>query len=123
MKNNKQNEPLKTVLVITAGMLVFYFFKRYDWLLYVAIIISIAGLLSPFMARKIDQLWMKLAYILSFIAPTIFLTALFYVFLFPVSLLYRLFRKTDPLILTNNVNSTFKDTEKKFAPRHFENLW
>ncbi len=122
MKSIK-TDPIKTVLTITVGFLVIYVFTEYQWLLYTSLIVGILGLLSSRIAKVVDYLWMKLSYILSLIVPNILLTIIFYVFLFPISMLSKLFSKKDPMDLKNSKQSLFKDVDKQFVPESFDNPW
>lgn len=122
MKNYK-SEPVKTCLTIAMGFLVVFLATKLNWALYVALIVGLTGMFSTFLSQKIDFLWMKLAGVLSLIVPNILLGAVFYLFLFPISLLARLFRKDDPLMLKNKVDSTFTTENKAFSKGSFEKPW
>ena len=75
------------------------------------------------LAEKIDFLWMKLAWVLSLIIPNILLSAIFYLFLFPIALLSRIFGNNDPLHLKNKGDSNYVDNEKEFDKASFEKPW
>ena len=122
MKNYK-SEPVKTCLTIAMGFLVIFLATKLNWALYVVLIVGLTGMFSTFLSQKIDFLWMKLAGVLSLIVPNILLGAVFYLFLFPISLLARLFRKDDPLMLKNKVDSTFTTENKVFSKASFEKPW
>jgi len=119
MKSN----PVKTVLVITVGMLVVYMFTKWQWALYVSLIIGILGVFSSYMAGKIEWVWMKLTWVLSKIIPNVLLSVIFYLFLTPIALLSRVFGQKDQLNLKNNKTSLFNDNKKKFTPDSFEKTW
>lgn len=124
MSNLKiKSDPVKTVLVITLGFLVVYLISNLQWTLYVALVIGILGMLSDYIAKKIDYVWMKLAWILSLIVPNILLSLVFYLFLTPIALISRVFGEKDQLRLKNDQNSLFKNSNKKFDPSSFENPW
>lgn len=120
---NKPQTPIKTVLTILIGFLILYLLTRNEAMLYIALIVGLAGVLSPYLRQKIDFLWMKLAYLLSLIVPNILLTIIFYCILFPIALLSRVFGKKDPLQLKNTSDSTFIKLEKTFDKAHFEKPW
>lgn len=117
-----KSEPLKTVLVIVLGMMVIYLVNKSKWALLAALLIGVLGVSSPFLAKKIDFLWMKLAWILSLIVPNILLTIIFYFFLTPIALLSRLSQKNS-LYLKNTESSMFKDTTTKIEKSSFEKSW
>jgi len=122
MKTPTSN-PIKTVLTITLGFLVFYIISKQNWALLTSLLVGLSGLISTFLATKIEWLWFKLSWLLSKIVPNILLGIIFYLFLFPVALLSRAFGKKDPLCLKNNYNSLFKDVNKSFHQESFENPW
>lgn len=117
------SDPLKTMLTISIGFLVVYFITKYNWAVTVSLIVGSIGVLSTYLSKKIHFLWMKLGWVLSLILPNIVLTLLFFIILFPVALLSRLFGEKDPLRLKNKYDSVFKETNKQFDPCSFENPW
>ena len=117
------SDPLKTILVIVIGFLVVYLITKLPWSLYVATSVGVLGLASGYMAKKIDFLWMKLTWLLGMIVPNILLSVIFYLFLTPIAWVSRLFQKEDQLYLKNKSASIFKDSNKSFDHRSFENPW
>jgi len=118
-----KSNPTKTVLTITVGFLVVYLISKWQWALSVAGIIGIAGLLSDFLAQKIEWVWMKLTWILSLIVPNILLTVLFFLFLFPIALLAKMSRNKNALQLKNPGESTWILQTKQFDRKSMENPW
>ena len=129
MNVKKQLTPSKTILTIVVGFLVIYLVGRFrllrdfTWALWVSAIIGVLGLLSSYLALKIQDLWMGLASILSRIIPPILLSVIFFVILFPVALLSRLFGDKDPLQLKKTDKSLFKTVDKTFTKDTFEKTW
>ena len=119
----KKTEPIKTVLVISMGLLLIFLFTQWQWTLFTSLAIGLIGIFSPYLSKKVDFLWMKLTYVLSLIVPNILLGAVFYLLLFPISLFSKLFRKKDPLLLTNRLKSTYTVPERSFDKESFEKPW
>jgi cytochrome c oxidase subunit IV len=119
----KASNPAKTVLTIVVGFILVYLITKMKWSLSVAFFVGLAGVLSDFLAKQIDFVWMKLTLVLSYIVPNIVLTIVFYVFLFPIALLTRLFGKKDPMHLKNTASTLFKHNEKLFDKAYFEKHW
>lgn len=115
--------PAKTVLTISVGFILVYLFTKWKWAISLAVIIGLAGILSNYLSQKIDFLWMKLTWLLSLIIPNIILGAIFYLFLYPLSILSRIFGAKDPLHLKNNSESVFKTVHKNFDKASFEKTW
>ncbi len=119
----KATEPVKTVLTICMGLLVIHMITGSVYLLYACLVIGLAGMFSSRMARLIDKGWMKLAFLLGLIVPNILLGAIFYLFLFPISLLARVFGARDPLNLRNRLHSNYVERNKEFTKESFEKYW
>ncbi len=118
-----KSDPSKTVLTITLGFLIIYLVSDNKWFLGIALVIGLLGLMSSYLAKKIEFLWMKLAWLLSLIVPNILLSIVFYLFLVPIAFLSRIFGKKDPMHLKNNSDSVFKTVDKEFKPSSFDNPW
>jgi hypothetical protein len=114
------NNAFRTVLTITVGFAVIYLATEMRWALLVAICVGLVGVFSTFLSEQIDFVWTKLAWILSFIVPNIILSAIFFLFLFPIALLSRVFGKKDPLHLRNKQSSLFEDSTRTFDQNYFE---
>ena len=122
MQKFKSN-PARTVLTISMGFLIMYLFAKWNWALKVSVIIGLIGVFSTYLSQKIEWLWMGLGGLLGLVVPKIILTILFYLFLFPIASLSKLFTKTDTLMLKNERDSTFTDRKKEFDKTDFEKIW
>jgi hypothetical protein len=115
--------PDKTILTISTSLIILFLLVGWKWLLYTSLVNGLVGIFSPYISRRIDWLWMKLAWTLSLVIPKIILTIIFYLFLFPIATLAKIFRKSDPLMLKNTSISTFKVKDKSFDKASFQKLW
>lgn len=122
-EERKSSNPTKTVLIITVGFLVLFWVSKQSVFLYISIGVGALGGLSDFLAEKIDWLWTKLGWLLSFIVPNIIMTLVFFLVLTPTAFLSRLFGKSDPLDLKNRHNSLFKEKSGTFSKESFEKPW
>ena len=119
------------MLVITTGFLVIFVITKLHWALiahspsYIRLSLSIGliGVLSTFLSKQIDFLWNKLAWVLSLIVPNILLALIFYLFLFPMAVLSKLFGKNNTIKLKNNSDSVFITSNKEFDKATFEKSW
>ena len=111
------------MLTITVGFVVVFMITKINAFLLVALIVGLIGMFSTFLADKIDYLWMKLTWILGMIVPNILLTIIFYLFLFPVAIISRIFGKKNTMHLKNTDSTLFKDKNKAFDKASFENPW
>lgn len=118
-----QSNPTKTVLTITVGFLIVFAATQLKWALNVAIVVGLAGIFSSYLAKKIEWVWMKLAWILSFIVPNILLSIVFFVFLFPLAMLSRLTGNKNLLQRNRPAHTVFKTRNVRFNAKSFENPW
>tara|TARA_B100000214_G_scaffold371707_1_gene348576 strand:+ start:3530 stop:3895 length:366 start_codon:yes stop_codon:yes gene_type:complete len=120
--NKIESNPIKTILIIVTGLLIIYFFSKLIILLNIILVLCLIGVFSPFLSKKIEILWFKIAYILSLIIPNIVLGMIFYLVLFPISLLSRI-SSNDPLFLKNKSRTIYKEVNKIFSKDYFKNTW
>ena len=121
MKARKDNTKT-AVLVISMGFLALFLAFKWEWAIYVSLTVGLIGIISEYLSKKIEWAWMKLAKILSLIVPNILLTLVFFLLLYPISLLSRIFTK-DPLMLSGKHKSYFVDVNKEFGKKSFEEIW
>lgn len=119
MKNDTSKS---TMLTISMGFLILYLLFSWQWAVVTSLIVGLTGIVSGTLSRIIETGWMKLARILSYIIPSILLGIVFYFFLFPISLISKIFTK-DPLMLSNKYKSYFIKPEKVFNKESFEKIW
>ena len=119
----ERKDTLITIAIIAGGFLLIYFLKGDRWMLYLALGVALVGGLWPKGGRVIQCLWMKLAWVLGLIVPKILLTAIFFLVLFPLSLLSKVFKRKDTLLLKKNSDSTFVQLERQFTKQNFLNPW
>ena len=118
----KKDSSKSTILVIVIGFLVLYLAFALKWMLLVSVIVGLVGISSTYLSEKIEWVWMKLAKVLSYIVPNIILSILFFLFLFPISLLAKISGK-DPLMLSSKHKSYFVDINKELDKKYFEKIW
>lgn len=123
MMQKTKSTPARTVLTISMGFLLLYFITKWEWLLILALVVGLLGVISKSACQKIEWVWMKIAWVLSLIVPKILLSLIFFLLLFPIALLSKVFRKSDLLLLKNTEDSTFKDCQKEFDKSSFEKIW
>lgn len=105
-----------TILAMVTGFLVLFYFFESPWMLYVSLILGVTGILSPFLARNIHWLWMKIGHILGWVNSKILLGIVFYIILFPVALIAKSFRKDLLKIKRGTRTSTFEERNHTYVP-------
>jgi hypothetical protein len=118
IKDKKRN--LADCLVITSGLIIVGIITKEDVFFYSAIGLGlISSLISP-IAYYISALWQSIAIALGFVVSKITLTIIFYIFLFPFSLLQKLFSKN--LSITNKKSDSYW-IMKQNDQNDFTKLW
>ena len=122
--NKIKSNPYKTILTISFGFFVVFMVWKTNWALLTALIISFLGLISLRLAKLIEKIWFKIAEFLGFFIPNIVLTVVFYLFLFPLSILFK-FSKTRENAFKEGKSrkSNYFISNKKFTDADFLNPW
>jgi hypothetical protein len=114
---------LENALVIVTGGVVLYWFSRWEWLLVTAGLVGLAAVFSPRIGGWISLLWMKLAALLGKVVPVVLLALVYFLLLFPLAMLARLFRG-DPLQLKDHGEQSFWiKREHLYEARDLEKPW
>ena len=112
-----------TILVIVVGFIIIYTYSKNYNFLRISIIIGLLGVISDSASLIIDKIWFKISYILGLIVPNILLGLIFYIILFPIAILSRIFGNKDALNLKNNTNTLFINKNSIFKSKSFEQPW
>jgi hypothetical protein len=111
------------MLTIAMGFLVIYLAFGWKWSVYVSLGVGVLGIASGYLSRQVEWAWMQLAKILGYIVPNILLSAVFFLFLFPIAVLSRLFGKKDPLMLSPKYKTYFIEVNNTMDKKAFEKTW
>ncbi len=112
------------ILAMITGFVVLFLIFNKPWLIYLAASIGMVSVFSEKAAGFIYKYWMKLAQILGTINSKILLTIIFYLFLTPLSFLYRLLNK-DTLQLKKDSSKTtyFITRNHTYTKADLEKMW
>ncbi|MEJ7820769.1 MAG: SxtJ family membrane protein [Chitinophagaceae bacterium] len=121
MKDNKAKS-LETLLVLTGALIIVYWYFPKKIYLLIAFLFILIGVVSPFLSAKISWVWLKFAEILGSVMSKIILSIVYFVFLVPIALIYRLTKK-NPLFLKRKEGSYYTERNKKYSPKEIENIW
>lgn len=115
-------------LVIVTGLaLLSIVFQAKEWpggkyLLNAAIIIGILSILSDYIGTLIVKGWLKLAEGLGWLNSRVLLSIIFFVFLFPIAMLSRLFGKSS-IQLKKPSGSLYTERNHTYKKEDLENIW
>ena len=120
--NMSREKQLETCVIIMAGLLVFWFINHYKGLVTIAILIGLIGAFVPALARWIHWAWYKLAEVMGFVMSKVLLSVVFFVFLFPIAMLYKLTKK-DTLQLKKSPGSYWTERNHSYVEKDLEHGW
>lgn len=122
MQAKSKEEKLKAQLVIVTGFLFLYFLFKKSPFLYSSLILGLVFLFIPLLGSWITSLWLKLVELLGWINLRILLSIVYFVFLLPISFLFRMF-VVNPLSLTNTNSSLYINRDHLYTAKDLENPW
>ncbi|HAJ27557.1 MAG TPA: hypothetical protein DCG53_10000 [Syntrophus sp. (in: bacteria)] len=114
----------KTISVLTLAVLIAYVIFRAQWLLWVALLLTLGNAFESRFTTALARYWMKFAAVLGAFNSRVILTATFYFILTPLAFVYRIFNR--PLVdhfRANKRQSYFEDLQKTYTPADFEKTW
>lgn len=116
-------EKVKAQLVIVTGLVVLYFITKSPWFLYGAAAVGVLSLAIPAVGDLIVKAWFKLAEVLGNINGKVILSILFFVFLFPIAMLYRMSAKNPLAIKRTNDASFYTERNHLYTKEDMEDAW
>lgn len=113
----------ETILVLVIACIILYLMYQRKYLLSAAVILGVIGVFIPFLADKIHWAWMKLGHGMGYLTGKIVLIIVFFLFLYPLSLAAKLFRKKDIVKVKQGADSYFKERNFVYTKESIENTW
>jgi hypothetical protein len=111
------------VLTISTGFVVLYMINGHRYFLTAAVIISIAALLSPYIAAKINQGWTWIGKMLGHVTNTVILSTLYFLLLVPIALISNRKRKKAFFLKNAPQGSSFTERGHTYTGKDMENIW
>ncbi len=122
-----REKELETILTLAAAALVFYFLthKQHVYWILISLMLALIGVLSKYLTAKISWGWNKLGELMGMVTGKVILSVVFFVFLFPIALLSRLFNKASDSLQLNkrNVDSYYFIRNHRYKPEDLKNVW
>jgi hypothetical protein len=109
-------------LILSMVFLIVFFVFDQKWAAILSLITGLSGILSSQISRYIESGLTFITKITGSVIQTILLSALFFLVLFPISVLYRFFHK-DTLMLSPEYKSLFVDINKEVRKESLEKPW
>ena len=118
-----KSNPSKTILTISVGLLLIFILTKTQLFLYSSLVIGLIGVFVEKLSYLIEKIWFKIANILGYIVPNIILSVFYYLVLFPIAVLSKIFKTIQLFILKNEESSTYLKVKKVFNSKDFINPW
>lgn len=107
----------ETVAVMLFGFSVLYWFTQWNGFVFMNLTLGIISLISFPLTKRIVKAWYKTAEFLGGITSKVLLSLVFFLFLIPVALMYRISRKR------KKAYSNWQDRNHRFSVSEFEKVW
>ncbi|MBL4624688.1 MAG: hypothetical protein JKY42_06065 [Flavobacteriales bacterium] len=125
-----QTEKRKAHLVIVIGFFGFHYLLKgrfplvSEYLLYLSLGLGLLFLLAPKGGDIVLKGWFKLAEGLGWFNSRVLLTVIFYIFLFPIAMLFKLTGKDNLQLKSHKENdSVYEKRNHKYEAKDLENTW
>jgi hypothetical protein len=128
MSKNKltREKELETILTICVALVVIFLLSKqhHKYWLTISVVLGLTGMFSKYLTSKIAWAWMKLSEGMGAVTSKIILSIIFFVFLFPIAMLSRLFGSKSSLQLKKpEGDSYYFMRNHKFEAKDLENVW
>ena len=120
-----KNNYYVTLLSIIGSMLILFIFLKSNYIIYVALAIIFISFIIPEAGQYIAGAFIFLMKSLGKINMYLFTSLFFYLFLFPIAMIFKITSKKMSLRKNNKIirRSYFIDRDKLFGVKDFENPW
>jgi len=116
-------EKLKALLVMVTGFIVIgYIFKSNNWY-YAAGIIGVVTLAIPAIGHWTVWLWYKIAEVMGWVMSRVLLSAIFFLFLFPISIFVKMSAKNMMMLKRIKEKSVYTERNHKYKKEDIEHIW
>ena len=121
-----REKELETILTICVAMVVIFLLSKqhHKYWLTISVVLGLIGMFSKYLTTKIAWAWMKLSEGMGAVSSKIILSIIFFVFLFPIAMLSRLFGTKSSLQLRKPEGESYYFVRNhKFEAKDLENVW
>lgn len=115
-------ETPKTQLVIVTGLLVLAAILDNEYVAYASLFVGLICLIVPIAGSGIVWFWYKLAEVLSRVMNPLVLGLVYFIFISPIAILFRLFGN-DPMQLKDQRGSVYDFRDKTYKKEDLEKPW
>ena len=114
---------LETLAVLALAALLFHLWLDHAWLIYLAAALLALALFPNPLATLITKGWLKFSEVLGAVMSRVVMTLIFFFFLTPIALLYRLFNRAAADHFLKKRDIYWRAAEGSFTKESFEKPW
>lgn len=115
---------LETIAILACACLLLFWLSAHKWLLLLALVLLSGAAFSGSFASAVSNGWLRFGKAVGGVSNRVILSLVFYIFLTPLAVLYRLFHK-NPLSLNKQPGerSYFVNREHSFSAQDLRDPW
>lgn len=121
-KLNREKQ-LETMLTIAVGFFLVAWSTKNKYVFLFALLIGVSGMFSKTLTKFISNGWMKIGEAMGAVSSRIILSAIYFLILFPVALIYRIGRKDTLQLKKTDAGSYFFARNHSYDAKDLKNPW
>ena len=122
-----REKELETILTLCVALVVIFFVtkQQHNYLLKIGVVLGLIGMFSTFLTAKISWAWLKVGELMGAVLSKVILSAVFFLFLFPIAMLSRMFNggKNSLQLKKGNESSYYFTRNHKYEASDLKNVW
>lgn len=123
MQPLNREKQLETMLTIALGLFVVYWTTKNKHFFQAALLVGIIGLFFKSATQHISAAWMKLGEAMGAVSSRIILSIIYFLFLFPIAVVYRLSRKDELQLRKTSGSTYFISHQMRYTAKDLKNPW
>ncbi len=121
-KLNREKQ-LETMLTIAVGFFLVAWTTKNKFVFLFALLMGLVGMFSKTLTNYISHGWMKVGEAMGAVSSRIILSTIYFLFLFPIALLYRIGRKDTLQLKKTESASYFIARNLRYEAKDLKNPW
>ncbi len=121
-KLNREKQ-LETMLTIAVGFFLVAWSTKNKYIFLFALLIGLIGMFSKTLTHYISNGWMKVGEAMGAVSSRVILSAIYFLFLFPIALMYRIGRKDTLQLKKSESVSCFVTRNLHYEAKDLKNPW
>jgi len=122
-----REKELETLLTLCVALVVIFFVtkQQHNYLLKIGLVLGLIGMFSTFLTSQISKAWLKLGEMMGSVMSKVILSAVFFLFLFPIAILSRVFNRSKNSLQLKKGNETsyYFTRNHKYEATDLKNVW